>query len=321
MAVYTDVSDDALVLFLADYAVGDLRKKTPILEGVENSNYRLETTRGQFILTLFEKRVRKEDLPFFMALMTHLAAKSMPVAAPVTDKAGQAVKTLAGKPAALIRFIPGAPQMSPDEKHCAALGETLADWHLNIGDFSWSRTNPLSLSGWRELAEACRNGADGRAPGLAAYIDEELKFVSLHWPEDLPAGVVHTDLFPDNVLFEGARIAGLIDFYFSANDFFAYDLAVCVNAWCFDEARTFIPANAAALIGAYRQRRRLSVAEIAAFPVLLRGAALRFLLTRLYDWINQVEGAIVKVKDPLEYRDIIDFHRAHDALTAISAND
>lgn len=316
MAVYTEISDADLASFLAAYDVGELHRKTPILEGVENSNYLLETAGGRYVLTLFERRVRAADLPFFMALMRHLAAKNMPVAAPLADAQGATVKTLSGKPAALIQFMPGAPQTAPVERHCAALGAILADWHLNVADFNLSRPNPLAVAGWRDVAGACRSRAAECAPGLAAFIDEELAFLCAEWPSALPAGVVHTDLFPDNVLFEGNNIAGLIDVYFSANDFFAYDLAVCVNAWCFDESRHFVAANAAALVSAYQRRRELAAAEIAAFPVLLRGAALRFLLTRLYDWLHQVEGAVVKVKDPLEYRDVIAFHRARHAPAA-----
>lgn len=316
MAVYTEVSDGELAAFLAEYDAGELRAKTPIIEGVENSNYRVDTTGGRYVLTLFERRVQAEDLPFFMALMTYLEQKGLPAAAPVRDKSGATVKTLAGRPAALIRFMPGAPETAPAEDHCAALGDMLARWHVAIGKFPRSRPNPLSLGGWRDLADACRERADECAPGLAAFIDEELAFLSVHWPKALPAGVVHADLFPDNVLFEGERISGLIDFYFSATDFFAYDLAVCVNSWCFDAERNFIDANAAAMIAAYRELRPVASAEAAAFPALLRGAALRFLLTRLYDWLNQVEGAIVSVKDPLEYRDIGEFHRAHAAPAA-----
>jgi len=316
MAVYTDVRDEDVVTFLRDYAVGDLVKKTPILAGVENTNYRIETASGPYVLTLFERRVREEDLPFFMALMSHLERKGMPVAAPVLDKSGVSVKTLAGKPAALIGFVPGEAAMAPNERQCAALGGVLADWHCNVADFEARRDNPLSLRGWRDLAAACGERADACAPGLARQITEELDQLSAAWPKDLPAGVVHVDLFPDNVHFDGERIVGLIDFYFSAFDFYAYDLAVCVNAWCFDRERRFLSAKARAMIRAYEARRPLVSEEKDAFAILLRGAALRFLLTRLYDWLNQVHGAMVSVKDPIEYRDILAFHRAHYAPSA-----
>lgn len=309
MAVYTEVSDKELSAFLALYGVGGLVRKTPIAEGVENTNYRIETDGGVYILTLFEKRTKAEDLPFFMELTAHLSGAGLPVAAPVARNDGALIGRLAGRPAALIEFLPGRPVMAPAGEHCAALGERLADLHDAVAGFAMSRQNPLSLEGWRALAAACGSDADRCAPGLAALIAEELDALDAAWPQSLPAGVAHTDLFPDNVLFHEGRIAGIIDFYFSCTDFFAYDLAVCVNAWCFGEDRTLIAANAENLMAAYLEKRNVSEAERRAFPTLLRGAALRFLLTRLYDWLNQVDGAIVTVKDPLEFRDILLFHR------------
>lgn len=309
MAVYTEVADEALKTFLADYDAGALIAKTPIIEGVENTNYKIETEAGPFILTLFEKRVAKEDLPFFMALTSHLAAKGMKVAAPVPDKNSIVVKSLAGRPAALIRFLSGKAVMTPAPAHARAMGAVLGGLHTHVTDFKGVRENPLSLAGWRRLAADCGAGADRCMPGLAADIADEIDFLAAHWPKGLPGGVVHTDLFPDNVLFDGGDIAGVIDFYFSCTDFFAYDLAVCVNSWCFSAGGAFKADNAKALMTAYSETRALTVAERDAFPVLLRGAALRFLLTRAYDWINQVEGAMVKVKDPLEYKAILDFHR------------
>ncbi len=313
MAVYTEVSDSALAAFLADYDVGDLLAKTPIVEGVENTNYKINAGSGPYILTLFEKRVREEDLPFFMAMTSHLAGKGLKVAAPVADRNGAVVKFLAGRPAALIRFLPGEAVMTPAPAHARALGATLADLHAHVADFALTRDNPLSLSGWRRLAEACGRGADRCAPGLAAFIEEELDYLTACWPAALPGGVVHTDLFPDNVLFDGDEIAGVIDFYFSCTDFFAYDAAVCINAWCFDGDGVFLKENASALMKAYSEKRIFTAAEREAFSTLLRGAALRFLLTRAYDWLNQVEGAMVTVKDPLEYKAILEFHRSHYA--------
>lgn len=313
MAVYTEVRDDEIVSLLKDYDVGEFVEKTPILAGVENTNYRIETTTGPYILTLFERRVHEDDLPFFMALMSHLEGKGMPVAAPILDKSKASIRQVAGKSAALIRFVPGKDVVTPNQKQCAALGVALADWHYHIVDFSEHRANPLSIEGWRELAASCGERANECAPGLAEDIAGELESLAAAWPRDLPAGVVHSDLFPDNVHFEGDRIVGLIDFYFSAHDFFAYDIAVCVNSWCFDGEGRLDAAKASAMLSAYETKRPLSTDEKQAFPVLLRGAALRFLLTRLYDWLNQVEGAMVAVKDPLEYRDILTFHQAHYA--------
>ena len=309
MAVYTDVTDNEVAAFLAGYNVGGLIRKTPIAEGVENTNYKIETDAGRFILTLFEKRVNEADLPFFMALTKHLSGKGVPVAAPLADANGAIIKSLASRPAVLIQFLPGRPHMAPNADHCRALGGALAQLHLNVADFDQARANPLDPAGWRGLAKACGDQSDRRAAGLSALIDNELGHITAHWPTALPSGVVHTDLFPDNVLFEGDEISGIIDFYFSCTDFFAYDVASCVNAWCFDTDGGVIPENARALISAYHDRRKLEQREIDAFAILLRGAALRFLLTRLYDWLNQVEGAVVTVKDPLEFRAILNFHR------------
>jgi homoserine kinase type II len=311
MAVYTKVSDDELSAFLKEYSVGSLVTKTPIAEGIENTNYRIDTTKGRFILTLFEKRVSVEDLPFFMSLTGHLSSKGLPVAAPVANVDGDTIAQLAGRPAALIHFLDGRPHMSPNPADCIALGAMLASLHQSVRDFPASRTNPLSLKGWGALADACRETANQCAPGLAAEIDAEWNFLQAHWPTGLPSGVIHSDLFPDNVLFNAEHISGVIDFYFSCSDFFAYDLAVCVNAWCFDGGHKFSTANAQGLIKSYFDANALNTEERDAFGILLRGAALRFLLTRLYDWLNQIDGALVTIKDPLECRNILTFHREH----------
>ncbi len=311
MAVYTQVSDDELSIFLQSYDVGQLKQKTPIAEGIENTNYRIDTEKGRYILTLFEKRVDEKALPFFMALTTHLSSRGLPVAAPVKNSNGQSIARLAGRPAALIEFLNGGPHMTPGPADCQALGSILALLHQNVVEIAGAQPNPLSLSGWLTLANSCREGADRFKDGLAADIDAELKFLKSNWPTSLPSGIIHGDLFPDNVLFDGARISGVIDFYFSCTDFFAYDLAVCINAWCFNADHTFSEANAQALMRSYEAANPLNEGERAALPILLRGASLRFLLTRLYDWSNQVEGALVTVKDPSEYCDILAFHRDH----------
>ncbi|MEO1242066.1 MAG: homoserine kinase [Pseudomonadota bacterium] len=309
MAVYTEVADNALRVFLSDFDIGDLTDKTPIAEGVENSNYRIDTTNGSFILTLFEKRVREEDLPFFMALTGYLAKQGLPVAAPIADRNGGIIKRLAERPATIVQFLNGRPHMAPSPSDCGKLGAVLAALHEKARRFTPERDNPLSLDGWRRLAGACRSEADRCAAGLAAAIDDECRFLSASWPSALPRGVIHSDLFPDNVLFDGDEISGVIDFYFSCTDFFAYDLAVCINAWCFDEEGTFQSENAANLVADYTAGRSLNNEERAALPILLRGSALRFLLTRLYDWLNQVEGALVTVKDPLPFSRILAFHQ------------
>lgn len=317
MAVYTEVGDQELARFLTRYDIGALVRKTPIAEGVENTNYRLETDRGVFILTLFEKRTRAEDLPFFMDLTAHLAAKGLSIPAPVAMSEGGVISTLCGRPAAIITFLEGRPVMTPGPHECAAFGGAVAALHANVADFDQTRDNPLSLDGWRALADECRARADECAGGLGALIDEELAYAADHWPQDLPRGVVHADLFPDNIFFTDGEISGFIDFYFSCTEFFAYDLAIAFNAWCFDAGGdthgdtggAFLRDNARRLMQAYQAKRALSAVEKNSFPTLLRGSALRFLMTRLYDWLNQDPNALVRVKNPLEYRDIILFHR------------
>lgn len=310
MAVYTEVSDEDLTAFLARYDIGALVSFKGIAEGVENSNYLLKTDSAPFILTLYEKRVRREDLPFFLGLMDHLAGRGLRCPVPVHDRAGAALQELAGRPAAIVSFLNGYSVRRPRVAHCGPVGEALADLHLAGADFAQRRENALSLAGWRHLAAATADKADSLAEGLAEDIDSELRYLEASWPGDLPAGVIHADLFPDNVFFRGEAMSGIIDFYFACNDLLAYDLAVCLNAWCFEEHNAVNVTKARALIAGYARRRPLSEAELRALPTLARGAALRFLLTRLYDWFNTSGSALVKPKDPLEYRRKLRFHRS-----------
>lgn len=309
MAVYTEVSAEDISAFVADYDIGAVMTFKGIAEGVENSNYLLQTERGHYILTLYEKRVKAEDLPFFIALMDHLSAKGISCPQPVHDRAGVALKSLCGRPAALISFLQGISLKRPSPAHCGAVGGALADMHDAARDFPMQRANALSLAGWRALAEKCAPGADVVSPGLERTIRNELNYLSQHWPDDLPDGIIHADLFPDNVFFLGERLSGLIDFYFACNDFLAYDLAICINAWCFEADGAFNVTKARAMLAGYSSRRRLSPREIETLPLLCRGSALRFLLTRLYDWRNQVEGALVRPHNPLPFLERLRFHQ------------
>ena len=309
MAVYTEVSDTALAEFIADYDIGPAISCNGIAEGVENSNYLLLTEGGPHILTLYEKRVAAQDLPFFLGLIEHLAARGVPCPVPVHGRDGAVLRQLCGRPAAITSFLAGVWLRRPQPGHCAALGEALARLHLAGLDYAPERANALSLDSWRPLFEKCRAGADGVVPGLSAEVSASLERIEAEWPRDLPRGVIHADLFPDNVFFERERLSGLIDFYFACNDALVYDLAVCLNAWCFEPDLSFNVTKARHMIARYCAVRRCSQAEIAALPRLAEGAALRFLLTRLYDWINQVEGALVKPKDPREYLHKLRFHR------------
>lgn len=315
MAVYTKIPDAELNAFVSRYAFGHLQKLEDILEGVENSNFFLTTDVGKFVLTLYEKRMKAEELPFFIALMRHLAAKGIPCPQPIADKAGNVIHTLAGRQAAVISFLHGRMTKAITPTHCAQVGTALASMHSALQDFAQTRANNLSLEGWERLICLCTAGADGVMPGLATLLQEELAFLQHHWPSPtlLPRGIIHADLFPDNVFFEGRNLCGLIDFYFACSDFLAYDLAICINAWCFSPAHVFEAEKAAAMVAAYEAVRPLSKAEKEALPLLLRGASLRFLLTRLYDWLHHPEGALVKPKDPLEYRAKLLFFRDHGA--------
>src|SRR5947209_1367457 len=301
MAVYTDVAADELAEFLSRYEIGELLSYKGIAEGVENSNFLLHTTAGSFFLTLYEKRVAVKDLPFFLGLMAHLAGHGIVCPQPVKARDGETLGTLAGRPAAIIDFLEGVWPRKPNAAHCAGVGQALAKLHLAGGDFGMKRANARSVSGWRPLFEQAAPRADTLQHGLRALMSAELDHLENAWPRHLPEGVIHADLFPDNVLFLGERLSGLIDFYFACNDILAYDVAICLNAWCFENDHSFNVTKARAFLNAYGRERPLSAAEQAALPLLARGAALRILLTRLVDWFNVPPGAMVKPKDPLEY--------------------
>jgi homoserine kinase type II len=302
MAVYTDVAADELAEFLSRYDLGELLSYMGIAEGVENSNFLLHSTAGFFILTLYEKRVARGDLPFFLALMTHLASRGISCPLPVKNRSGEALSSLAGRPAAIISFLEGIWPRKPSAAHCAGVGQALARMHLAGRDFPMSRANALSVAGWRPLFDAAAARADEVQPGLAAFIAAELDYLEGNvWPKNLPQGVIHADLFPDNVFFLGERLSGIIDFTFACNDTLAYDVAICLNAWCFESDFSFNVTKARAFLNAYGRERQLSDAEENALPLLARGAALRFLLTRLVDFLNVPPGALVRPKDPLEY--------------------
>ncbi len=309
MAVYTDVSEQELDAFLAEYDIGAVQTFKGIAEGVENSNYLLGTDRGNFFLTLYEKRVAPQDLPFFLGLMEHLADRGIPCPTPIYGRDGKALRQLCGRPAAIVTFLRGMAHKRIAPADCAELGAGLAALHRAGADFPIRRANALAVEGWGKLLELALPRADEVMPGLARELEAEFAHLRRTWPTDLPQGVIHADLFPDNVLFLNGRISGLIDFYFACNDFLAYDVAICLNAWCFESDRSLNVTKARALLAGYGRGRALSAQEIAALPVLAQGSALRFLLTRLYDWLNTPAGALVKPKDPLEYLHKIRFHR------------
>jgi homoserine kinase type II len=308
MAVYTDVTFEDLQGLLAGYDIGMPLSFKGIAEGVENSNFYLQTDRGAFILTLYEKRVKVDDLPFFLGLMEHLAGKHVACPQLVRGRNGDASVTLKGRAAAILTFLNGISLRRPEAVHCAAAGAALAQLHAAGADFALPRANSLSVAGWQELAAHTIPRAEAVQNGLGALISEQLQDLQVHWPQDLPAGIIHADLFPDNVLFMGDRVSGVIDFYFACHDMLAYDLAVTLNSWCFETDGAYNVTKGKAMIAAYREGRAMTDAEISAMPLLMRGAALRFLLTRLYDWLNPDPGALVRPKDPREYARKLRFH-------------
>ncbi len=310
MAVYTDVSADDLTRFLSVYDTGELLSYKGIAEGVENSNFLVHTSAGNFILTLYEKRVAEDDLPFFLGLMEHLAARGITCPQPVKNRQGGVLGKIAGRPAAIVTFLDGLWIRRPSSGHCSAVGEALARLHLAGGDFKQKRANALSIESWRPLYEHAKARGDSVRQGLCSEIQMELDALEKSWPRRLPQGVIHADLFPDNVFFLGDKLSGLIDFYFACTDTLAYDIAICLNAWCFEVDHSYNVTKGRSLLNAYGKVRALSEAERNALPVLARGAAMRFLLTRLVDWLAVPEGALVRPKDPLEYYRKLRFHQS-----------
>ena len=310
MAVYTDISDEELAQLLARYDLGQAQTFKGIAEGVENSNFLLETDRGRFILTIYERRVNPDDLPFFLGLMRWLADHDYPCATPMPGRDGELIQKVRGKPAAIVGFMPGLSVRRPTAAHCRQAGEGLARLHLAAEGFPLRRANDLGQDAWAPLFAGLKGAAQDLKPGLAATIAADLDHLTAHWPGDLPTGVIHADYFPDNVFFQGDRFAAAIDFYFACVDALAYDIAVALNAWCFEADGSFNITSARALVAGYETHRPLSEAERNALPVLAHGAAMRFFLTRLNDWGATPAGALVRPKDPLEYERKRAVHRS-----------
>jgi homoserine kinase type II len=309
MAVYTEVTDDDLTRLIASYDLGALLSYKGIAEGVENTNYMVHTSDGTFILTLYERRVDTADLPFFLGLLEHLNNRGISCPMPVRNRAGDVLTEISGRTAALVTFLEGVWPRRPQTSHCAAVGRALAELHLAGESYAQTRPNALSLEGWHALFERFETRADEVSKGLGVLINYELAYLDRAWPKNLPSGVIHADLFPDNVFFIGEQLSGLIDFYFACNDAWVYDLAICLNAWCFEPDFSFNATKSRALIGAYQSLRPLTSAETAAFPTRARGAALRFLLTRAHDWLHTDPQALVKPHDPLAYVRRLRFHQ------------
>jgi homoserine kinase type II len=309
MAVYTQVPELDLARFVEGHGLGAMRSCKGIAEGVENTNYMLETTTGRFILTLYEKRVEVKDLPFYLGLMEHLAGKGIACPLPVRDRNGEQVGELAGRPAAVCTFLDGLSVRAPAARHCGLVGQALARMHLAGLDYGRGRANALGPDGWRPLYDRFAARADRVQRGLGGLIETELFTLLPAWPRDLPQGVIHADLFPDNVFFLQDRLSGIIDFYFACNDMLAYDIAICLNAWCFGPDKRYDRTKGQALLEGYAGVRPLLTAEKLALPTLARGAALRFLLTRAHDLLETPADAIVKPHDPNDYVERLLRHR------------
>ena len=305
--------------FLSDYSIGELESFEGIAEGIENTNYLIKTNHKPYILTLFEKRVDPDDLPFFVNLMDHLAARSVPCPQPIARRQGGPLGALAGRPSLIVSFLEGRPPKEFRPVHLRELGQALAKLHLAGADFRGERENDLKVEGWAKLVDACRNRADEVAKGLSGLIQEELALHQANWPADLPRGVIHADLFHDNVFFQGDKLTGIIDFYFACTDSLVYDLAVTLNDWCFSREGQYDLELGRAFFAGYESLRPLSAEERSALPQLARGAALRFLLTRLYDWLNHDESALVTPKNPNEYIAKLRFHQAATTPDAYGA--
>lgn len=319
MAVYTDITDDELAKLLADFDLGAPLSFKGIAEGVENSNFLLETEGGRFILTVYEKRVRAEDLPFFLGLMRWLSEHGFASGLPMADRGGEMLKTVRGKPCAIVSFLPGLSVRRPTVAHCREAGKGLAALHNAADGFPMRRENGLGQGAWAPMFERLKDDAERLKPGLAEVIARDVADLADRWPQGLPEGVIHADYFPDNVFFKEGVFAGAIDFYFACNDIRAYDIAVALNAWCFEADGSFNITAARALVAGYEAVRPLSEAERAALPVLAHGAALRFFLTRLHDWHATPAGALVKPKDPLEYERKLAVHRTSPDLVLFGA--
>ena len=310
MAVYTQLGPQQVDALLAYYDVGELVALKGIAEGVENSNFFVQTTQSRFILTLYENRVNPDDLPFFYALLKHLHDAGCKVPQFMADRNGQWLQTVAGRPACLIEFLDGVSVTEPTAAQAHSTGAALGQMHNALADFTLSRPNSLGVSAWRPLAMRCTaDGLDSIAACLSERIFAECDYLEAHWPNDLPVAAIHADLFPDNVLMLGDNVSGLIDFYFACSEIRAYDLAVTHSAWCFSNDGAIFDAEVSAgIISGYADYVPLDTATEKALPILLRGACLRFLLTRCYDWINTPSNALVTRKDPLAFLRRLDFY-------------
>ena len=313
MAVYTKLSENQLKEFFSKYSVGKLLNYKEIKEGIENTNYFIQTEKGRFILTLYEKRVDEKDLPFFISLMRNLFDKKFPSPEPVINKNGNYISEIKGKKAAVISFLEGSAKKILDPNLCYEVGLYAGKLHLITKNLPGKRENKLSINSWKKIYNKVRNDCTRIHPNLTKVIEKNLELIENKWPKKLPSGIIHADLFPDNIFFDNGKLTGIIDYYFSCNDFYAFEIAICLNALCFEgknENLSFNVTKAKKFIDGYSSIRKLNDEEKDSLKILCQGAAIRFLLTRVFDYLNLTEGAIVKIKDPLEYLKRLEFHES-----------
>ena len=312
MAVYTQLNQNKIEEILSNYNLGKLDSFKGIEEGIENTNYFLSVNKKKLILTVYEKRVKSEDLPFFSNLMSSLNKANFKCPAPVRNNNNSTITNFNGKKLMIVSFLEGKAKSNLSPENCKAIGIETAKMHELTKNFKIKRHNDLSINSWRSLFDTVKDQCSTLHKDLPKLIEENLDSVEKNWPKDLPKGIIHADLFHDNIFFNKDKFSGIIDFYFSCEDFFAFEIAICFNALCFDGAKenlSFNVTKAKSFIDGYSSVRKLSDPEKQSIKVLSQGAALRFLLTRVFDALNTVEGAIVKVKDPIEYLQRLEFHK------------
>ena len=308
MAIYTKLTFSEVAVILKNYHLGTLKKLRGIKEGIENTNYLLNTTSGKYILTLYEKRVNSKELPFFINLMSYLNAKKIVCPKPISNINKKNIFKIKNKYASISSFVYGKDKSNHSINECKLIGKNIAKLHIVGKGAKIKRTNNLSINSWIKLNRSIKKKANQKIPGIYEFIDTILNRIKKNWPKNIPSGIIHGDLFPDNIFFIKKKFSGFIDFYFACNDFLVYDLAICINALCFDKKNQLNQKKMEAILNGYSSVRKLNKDEIKALPNLLMGSAIRFFLTRLHDSINQQKNAIVKVKNPYEYLRKIKFH-------------